>query len=852
MSSVHRDRHERASEIFAEASDLPPERRAEFLGRLCGEDQGLRAEVETLLECDSRAGEFLAGTAHENLGLDPPPSGTGLEHPPEHVGPYRVLTVLGEGGMGVVYEAEQTSPQRRVALKVLREELATPGARRRFEFEAEVLGRLQHPGIARIFEAGTAATPHGPRPYFAMELVRGRPLLEYARVVRPGIRARLRLFVKICSAIEHAHQKGVVHRDLKPGNILVDEEDEPHVLDFGVARTVDHAGRRETWRTGEGQLLGTLPYMSPEQVSDDHDAVDTRSDVYALGVILFELLTGRLPYDLASATFPQALLAITEGAPTSLGSVDRRFSGDLDTIVAKALSKERERRYSSASDLAADVRRHLDDEPIVARPASTLYHLQKFAKRNKALVGALLLTFMALLVGFVSSNVSLQRARTAERRSSESLSEMERFSDQLLADELIADAAGLFPCVPERMQGFVLWLDRADELLARVLDHRDFRGRLREQAAAESHPPGVRGDVVQRRWRLELAERTCQRLAELEQLASQVAASLAEARDVVRLMQVYRDEWAAARAAIAASPAYQGLDLPPQMGLIPLGENRTSGLWEFWDASTGEPPVSTSDGERWILERDTGLVFVLLPAGRFRMGVVPGDGFALPREGPAHWVELDPFLLSKYEVTQGQWLRWTGENPSVLHPDDRSFPEPIGYTHPVENMTWYECQEVLARLGLVLSTESQWEYACRAGTTTVWWTGDELRSLSLAENLADEGYDDDYVWSGHAELWDGFRGTAPVGSLRPNPFGLFDMHGNVAEWVRDLKTPYDSVAPVGGEGQRPEYDSDYGIRRGAGYRFRSAEQSRSSARASAPRDNRSSLTGVRPARRLLP
>jgi tetratricopeptide (TPR) repeat protein len=290
---------------------------------------------------------------------------------------------------------------------------------KRFEHEGQVLGWLQHPGIAQILEAGTADTGQGLQPFFAMEFVRGQSLTRYAAAQNLAFRQRLELIAKVGDAVHHAHQKGVIHRDLKPGNILVDDSGQPKVLDFGVARVTDADVRTTTLQTDVGQLVGTLAYMSPEQVAGDSRQLDTRSDVYALGVILYELLAGRVPFDVAQQTIPQAARMIAEEQPTSLSSINRIFRGDIETIVAKALEKDKERRYQSAAGLAADIRRCLSDEPISARPASAVYQLRKFARRNRALVGGVLATLVVLLIGVAGTSYGLMQA-AARRRDAES------------------------------------------------------------------------------------------------------------------------------------------------------------------------------------------------------------------------------------------------------------------------------------------------------------------------------------------------------------------------------------------------------------------------------------------------
>jgi tetratricopeptide (TPR) repeat protein len=406
------ERHARQAQLFLEASRLPSAQRGAFLEQACGGDRVLLEEVRALLECDAEVERepFLerAAFAADSPALAAPP------RLPASIGGYRILGELGRGGGGVVYRAEQSSPRRLVAIKVLRQGSVAPAALRRFEFEAQVLGRLQHPGIAQIFEAGTFDEGDGPQPFFAMELVDGLPLLEYARRQTLDARARLGLMLQIAEAVEHAHQKGVTHRDLKPANILVTTAGAAKVLDFGVARCSDADIQTTTRRTDVGQLVGTVAYMSPEQCTGDPAQIDTRCDVYALGVVLYELLAGRLPYRLDSALVHEAVRTIREDDPVPLGSVDRTLRGDLETIVGRALEKDKAQRYQSASDLAEDIRRFLQDEPVLARPASTAYQLRKFARRHRGLVGAVAAVMVVMAIGLVVSlclAVSADRAR---------------------------------------------------------------------------------------------------------------------------------------------------------------------------------------------------------------------------------------------------------------------------------------------------------------------------------------------------------------------------------------------------------------------------------------------------------
>ncbi len=420
------ERYQEVKRLFADACDLPPEAQAAFLDRMCAGDPELRADVETLLAHDDRTlpmkQRVSAATA---LGFGNMDAGAAVspdvdpEALPARIGNYRILRRIGQGGMGTVYEAQQSNPRRTIALKVIRPGIASEQILRRFRFEAAVLGRLQHPGIAQIYEAGTAEVALGDgrtveQPFFAMEYVCGRPLDEDAAKRRLGTRERLELLVSVCDAVQHAHQKGVIHRDLKPGNILVDERGQPKILDFGVARITDADVQMTTLQTHVGQLIGTLPYMSPEQIAGDPHELDTRSDVYALGVVCYQLLTGRLPYDLHGKTIPEAARTVVERSPVPLSAINRVFRGDLNTIVAKALEKDKQRRYQSASDLAADIRRFLTHQPIAARPPTTFYHLRKFARRNKAMVTVVVVAFVALAGALLRVTWERDRAIRAE------------------------------------------------------------------------------------------------------------------------------------------------------------------------------------------------------------------------------------------------------------------------------------------------------------------------------------------------------------------------------------------------------------------------------------------------------
>jgi uncharacterized delta-60 repeat protein len=428
---------DRAKSILLNALEIAsPEERAAYIEAQCGDDCGLHSEVEELLHHHEGMGDF----------LESPPVGIGptieaapvTEGPGTLIGSYKLIEQIGEGGMGVVYVAEQKEPvQREVALKIIKPGMDTQEVIARFEAERQALALMDHPNIAKVLDVGT--TESG-RPYFAMELVNGTPITTYcdANHITPG--KRLELFVAVCQAVQHAHQKGIIHRDIKPSNILVAEYDDraiPKIIDFGVAKAIDQPLTEKTMFTRFGQVVGTVEYMSPEQASLNRLDVDTRSDVYSLGVLFYELLTGETPFDreqLRTAAFDELLRIIREEEPPkpstrlstsqSLPSIaaNRRIDpkklrrlvrGDLDWVAMKALEKDRARRYDSASSLGADVQRCLNDEPVEAGPPSAAYRFRKFARRNRTALMTAAVVTVALMVGAVVAGWQAVRATRA-------------------------------------------------------------------------------------------------------------------------------------------------------------------------------------------------------------------------------------------------------------------------------------------------------------------------------------------------------------------------------------------------------------------------------------------------------
>ncbi len=426
--------------VFSAARRLPLGERAAFLDDACAGDIALRQHIEELFEIGERAAAFMETTAAD---LSQVHGLVRAEKSGDRIGRYMLLEQIGEGGFGVVYVAEQEEPvRRRVALKVIKLGMDTKQVVARFEAERQALALMDHHNIAKVLDAG--ATDTG-RPYFVMELVRGVPITEYCDKNNLTTRDRIDLFIQVCQAIQHAHQKGIIHRDIKPSNILVTLQDGvpvPKVIDFGIAKATEQRLTDKTVYTAFNQFMGTPAYMSPEQAEMSGLDIDTRSDIYALGVLLYELLTGKTPFDqkeLVSAGVDAMRRIIREKEPerpsTRLSTMQegeltttakRRHTdapklvhlirGDLDWIVMKALEKDRTRRYETANGLAMDIQRYLNNEPVAARPPSNLYRFQKLVRRNKLAFAATGAVTAALIIGLGLSTWLFFKEKDARKR----------------------------------------------------------------------------------------------------------------------------------------------------------------------------------------------------------------------------------------------------------------------------------------------------------------------------------------------------------------------------------------------------------------------------------------------------
>jgi formylglycine-generating enzyme required for sulfatase activity/serine/threonine protein kinase len=783
-----KDQHNLETIVVNALALTSPEERSAFVDTACGGDDAMRARITALLRTLAEADDSHrpdapdAGRARASGRNARAPEGVGT-----WIGPYQLVEKLGEGSFGLVYLAEQDAPvRRRVALKLVKHGIDSWTMLERFKIEGRALALMDHPNIAKVLDAGTTAAG---RPYFVMELVRGVPITEYCDAQGLDCRRRLELMIPVCRAIQHAHQKGIIHRDIKPSNVLVTTQDEvpvPKVIDFGVAKAVGQERLGPDDLTEFRQIIGTPAYMSPEQVGLDGVDIDTRSDIYSLGVLLYELLTGATPFsrsELGSSRLSDLWRLVREVEPprpsarvgprgdkaasarrrgADPASLSKRLRGDLDWIVLKCLEKDRSRRYETANGLALDIERHLKNEPVLASPPSVLYRLKKFSRRNLGAVVAATMTLVALAAGLVTSLVLLNASR---ERSNEVL----RLSDMRVIEELNAGYKGLLALDPRaRHDAMADWAERAHGVLSRRASHRATLERLRrrgtrvEAVAGPSPGPGVAGPGrrpsprwrfadMPTQWQHDLLQ---QLVAELDDLRG-TEDKLARVEGWLRRSPSERevaDRWDEAAAAIESR---HGFRLGRQDGLFPLGTDPGSGLWEFVDLNSGLAPERDGAGH-CVAGPETGVVFVLIPGGKFRMGSPPDEPGRKLGE-TRHDAEVSPFLISKYEITQAQWARATGPSPS-------RFPDPLG---PADNVSWTAARAFCRKAGYRLPSEAQWEFACRGGT---------------AGPYSSEAPLDDLGWykknSGNS--------THPVGRKRPNPFGLYDMHGNVLEWCQDV------------------------------------------------------------------
>lgn len=815
-----------------------------------GDPAGRRLEVGSLAT---------VAAPNEGAGADVP-SSDGLRSRGDR---YEFRDEIDRGGIGRIRVAFDRRLERKVAVKELLRPAPGSAHDARFVREARITAELEHPSIIPVSDLGRRADGV---PFFCMKLVDGKSLatfVEAAQTLDERV-ALLRHVVDVADAVAYAHARGVVHRDLKPGNVLVGAFGEAVVIDWGLAKHVaaapepaidagdgvDPTSGVETMDdpqlTGAGGVMGTLAYMPPEQARGE--PVDERADVFAIGAMLYHVLTGTLPF--SADTMPELLRQVIEDAPEDIAALEPSLPADLVAIVHKAMARDPAARYPDASALARDLHRFQTGRLVSAHQYSFREVLRLWLRRywRSVVVGVIgLLALLALAVAsYVRIRVERDRAEAA-RQDAElargiaegQLEEILGLSDLHRVAQLRRRADTLWPARPERIADFQAWLDGADRLVARIDQHRAVLSRLRGSGSVDAQGRH-RFSTPSAQWRHDTLAQLIEELEDLRDVRVPDVSARLDFASTVRQRSIVdaADAWVTLDEALAEGgtgvPGYEGLSVAPVLGMVPLGPDPDTGLWEFVHLQTGEVPTRDADGAL-SLGPEHGLVFVLLPAGDYVMGAQADDPSAAnfdpaagDDEGPPREVSVDAFLVAKHEMTLAQWTRVTGEvAPTGASP-----------TMPMSSIRADDAREVMRQLDLRLPTEAEWEYAARAGTTSVWWPGDEVADLAETCNIADRhARDHGAPGSWHTEDFDdGHFKWAPIGSYRPNAFGLFDVIGNVAEWTAPHPEEW---RPVG----------DYHVSRGAGW-----DATAANARI-AYRGNQSpglSTLGVRPARSLSP
>ena len=699
------------------------------------------------------------------------------------------------------------------------------------------------------------------------------------------------------------HEQGVIHRDIKPSNIRVVDNGQPVLLDFGLARNLQ--GQQQTL-TGTYDILGTPGYMAPEQIGAHGSKVDARTDVFALGVTLYELLTGKKPFQ--GVSLEQTLQAILKGEYPAPSQWNQAIEDDLAVILGTCLDFDPAGRYINASELADDLQRFLERRPIKAKPASISMRVRRWFLRSPALGSALFVIAFGLVGGLVLTLVLLSKVTEERDFSERKATEYGHLAAARSLDDLQAVLTPSFwRADPERIPAITAWLESARDLTGTLPVLRQTRKRMSDasrpgtgyargvegsqakvlldelrmrQAALLGSPeePGasqpewesvrdwldqsiakVEGELSEGRarefdlatdaWHFGQLELLIGRLEELEMGGEgstgipDVQALLARCHTIqVESLDLQVSAWSQAAQRVSQDPRFQGFPLGPRLGLIPLGPDLQTGFEEFALFGTGPCPERLADGQLDLSEQSA-VIVVLLPGGSYTMGASDGDPYAVGNE-TRRTVGLTPFFLGKHEVTQAQWRAVMGSSPSAYPRDHPNPPNLISDRNPVESVSWLDSVDFSTRLGLDLPTEAQWEYACRAGTAERFAWGEALTELNGRENVGDESL---VIPGFEPAPWnDGFIVHAPVGTFQANPFGLYDMHGNVSEWTRDRMrpAPLDPILRQAGSGLDLSATRENRIFRGGSW-YTSPRFARSSMRNHMDPESANATTGMR-------
>ncbi|MAG56914.1 MAG: hypothetical protein CMJ83_11525 [Planctomycetes bacterium] len=781
------------------------------------------------------------------------PDESGSTLPPT-VGPYRILSELGRGGQGVVYLAEDARLSRRFALKVVArgQVFRSEQALQRLRREARAAARVDHQGICTVYDLDG----NDDEIWLAMRYIRGTTLRElnrHAGGARPRadeIAEFVRLFAQAARALHAAHNKGLIHRDIKPSNLMVTPNARAVILDFGLAR--DACGQ-DTSLTEPGFVVGTPAYMSPEQRGEIDRRPDRRTDIWSLGATLYECVTRQRVLRPAQGAWSDA----TDTAVTDPRRINSHVKKDLAVVLMTCLEDDPDHRYASAAQLAIDLERVFEGRPPSTRPVGPFLRLSYAFRRHPGLGSTLAGSVASLIAGLVVSLVLLSDRGRETAALADTLADTKRLLEQeqdalthaarianiQRARELIAEESSLWPAGPSQVPALRQWLTSARRLSA---DRADDDVWIARALAHDSYV--IKRDVLLW-WAAELRS-VHTRLAQLGAIVEQRhdrAASLQR-----RTLEVAAVAWRNTCAALAAPTGdgpYSTMKLSPQLGLLPLGRDPDTGLFEFAHLPSGAPAVRHLSGHlRYPV--NAGIVLVLVPGGRFRMGAPASEPGSLPAERPESTVGLEPFFIAKHEVTQEQWLHIMGRNPSAHRWTKGGEGQGATRRHPVEFVSHDDSALYVSRIGLLLPTEAQWEFASRGGTTTPWFAGEQPRSLQGFANLACRAAAQAFpMINPEPGLDDGFARSAPVGSFKPNAFGLHDVAGNVSEWVRDDSADY-RMRPRADDGLRKgAFVSDGRVHRGGSWSDTSAS-ARSASRPTSPRTHRARVVGLRPSRSI--